>query len=181
MKKDGLQINRSICIDSVPKFRKRIWGHIKFSFYYILSVNFFIILFAPSLIQTTRNTVLFSTIIFFIPLTIYVIPKIKRGSIFIFRIATTDRIMTVDFFDGEIKKSISAELNSVRIEMNVIPMSSNRYTLDIFSDGKRLFRQFDTVGWDCKQMINVIEIFCGNNDPVRKDLPNIRYYCGVAD
>jgi hypothetical protein len=89
--------------------------------------------------------------------------------------------MTVDFFDGEIKKSISAELNSVRIEMNVIPMSSNRYTLDIFSDGKRLFRQFDTVGWDCKQMINVIEIFCGNNDPVRKDLPNIRYYCGVAD
>jgi hypothetical protein len=181
MKQYELQINKDIGIDSVPPYKKRIWGHIRFSFYYILSVNFFIVLFAPSLIQTTRNIVLFLTIFFFIPLTIYVIPKIKRGSIFIFRISTSDKIMIVDFFDKEIEKSISIELKIAKVEMNVIPMSSNRYTLDIFSNEKRVLRQFDTKGWDCRKMINVIETFCGIGDPVRKELPNIRYYCGITD
>ncbi|MCA6369519.1 MAG: hypothetical protein IM631_18945 [Cytophagales bacterium] len=114
-------------------------------------------------------------------MTIYVIPKVKRGSIFIFRISTSDRIMIVDFFDKGIEKSISIELKIAKIEMNVIPMSSNRYTLDIFSKGKRVLRQFDTGGWDRRKMINVIETFCGIDDPARKELPNIRYYSGIVD
>lgn len=180
MKKDGLLSGKNFFANDAPNHLQRIWEHIRFSVFMILSLDVYILVSQPVL--SSKESLLFFLVGFvLLPLIVSVIPKLKRGSIFIISISSNQENLTISYFEGEVKKSLTLEINSAEINMSLIFSASNRYALDFLSDGIKVLRQHSSQKWSHQQMINVVETFCDTDNPTRKDLSNIRWYSGIPE